>query len=203
MVIILRMEQSDQVLPVIDALHQGEINIVEITANTPGCFELLPEAISNFPNMLIGAGTITNGELATKACQAGAQFLVTPNLDKTVIEIAKSFNIPIAAGAFSPTEIHSAVQLGADIVKLFPADQLSPEYMKGVMATLPDIPIMPTGGINTSNLRKWINHGASAFGIGGSIVNKGFIRDKRYDLITENARNFNAALHDARINKIN
>lgn len=198
MIIILRMSTPDQIIPVVDALHQGGINIVEITSNTPEWTSKIGEVKDKFPKMLVGAGTITNQALAIEAIENGAQFLITPNLNEDVILTANKHHIPIASGAFSPTEMHNAVLMGADMIKLFPADHAGPEFMKAVKATLPDIPIIPTGGINFSNLQTWINHGAKAFGIGGSIVNKGFIRENRYDLVTQHAIDFKAALEEAR-----
>lgn len=200
-VAIVRLEKASQVIPVVDALQKAPLRCIEITTNTPGCFQKIEEVKNRFPDLLVGVGTVINEKLAKEAIKAGAQFLVTPNTYQAVVDVAHQHDIPVIMGAFSPTEIHMAAAFGADMVKLFPANFFPNEYMKAVRATLPEIPMVPTGGINLENISSWFAAGADALGVGSTITNKQYILEENYDLITACAKQFISQVKKARESK--
>ncbi len=169
-VVIIRMKQQNQVAKVVEALVAGGIKVLEITANTPGYAEEIAKARALYPNILVGAGTITNIAKAKDAVAAGAQFIVTPNTNVDTIKVSHENNIPILMGAITPSEISLAAESGADVVKLFPAGAMGLKYFKAVKAPLSDIPLFAVGGVNVENTAEWIAAGAEGIGVGGSIT---------------------------------
>lgn len=167
---IVRLKSSEQVVEIIGTLTSSGLDMVEVTTNTPGWSGELVKVRKTHPKVVIGAGTVTNLELAKKAIDSGAQFLVTPNVDPKVIEFSRGLNIPILVGAMTPTEIVAAVTSGADIVKLFPAGTLGPEYLKAVLGPFDQVKVFPVGGIDLSNMSLWVDAGAAGFGLGGSLI---------------------------------
>src|SRR5690606_11782511 len=134
LVAIVRLKQQNQIAAVLESLVIGGIKALEITTNTPGFEEEIAKARKRYPQILIGAGTITSPDFAMRAINAGAQFLVTPNTDREIISIAHQYDIPVLMGAATPTELNLAVQAGADIIKLFPAAPLGLDYFKAIRA---------------------------------------------------------------------
>ncbi len=169
-VVIIRMKQQNQVAKVVEALVAGGIKVLEITSNTPGYAEEIAKARALYPNILVGAGTITNAAKANEAVAAGAQFIVTPNTNVDTIKVSHENNIPILMGAITPSEICLAAESGADVVKLFPAGAMGLKYFKAVKAPLNDIPLFAVGGVNVENTAEWIAAGAEGIGVGGSIT---------------------------------
>jgi 2-dehydro-3-deoxyphosphogluconate aldolase / (4S)-4-hydroxy-2-oxoglutarate aldolase len=170
-VAIIRGAEPKNVLPIVNALFDGGIKLVEITLNSSMAFELIRDSSALMKNkMLIGAGTVLDVKSAKMAINNGAQFVISPGLNMKVMEFMKKqtgiVNIP---GAFTPTEIIAAHQAGAAIVKVFPA--LSVQYIKDLRGPLSHIPLMPTGGIDLGNIQQFQKAGATAFGIGNSLVN--------------------------------
>jgi 2-dehydro-3-deoxyphosphogluconate aldolase/(4S)-4-hydroxy-2-oxoglutarate aldolase len=192
-VAILRGMQSKDVLSIVTALSNGGVNVVEVTLNSDDA--LL--AIENLTNtlgdkVLIGAGTVLNTADAKNAIAAGAKFLISPSLDIDVIKIARDAGVVSIPGAFTPTEILTAFNNGADIVKVFPT--LNPGYIKNILAPLNHIPVMPTGGINLNNIKEFNIPGVVAFGIGTSLVDsKAIMSETCLQDITANARRFTEA----------
>lgn len=170
LVSIIRLNNQDAVQPVIDSLVEGGIKILEITTNTPGFHVELENARKRHPDVLIGAGTVINASLAEKAIGSGAQFLVTPNTNKKVIDVAIKPNIPVLMGALTPTEISNAMDYGADIIKLFPAGSLGMPYFKALKGPFKEIPFFAVGGIDIETMNEWFKAGISGVGIGGSLV---------------------------------
>ncbi len=171
-VVIIRAKEQSTVQPVIDTLVKVGIKALEITSNTVGFTEEITKARNSFPEILVGAGTVTNPEIAKKAIDAGAQFLVTPNTNISVIKYAHQNDVPVLMGAYTPTEVYTAYEAGADIVKLFPADtgSHSIKYFKGIKGPLDNIPLMAVGGVNLSNIKDWFEAGIDGVGVGGSLV---------------------------------
>jgi 2-dehydro-3-deoxyphosphogluconate aldolase/(4S)-4-hydroxy-2-oxoglutarate aldolase len=190
-VAILRGVNPNDVLPIIKALHSGGIELVEITLNSENAFELIRESSACMKNkMLIGAGTVLDVKSAKLAVHNGAQFVISPGLNRRVMEFMKKqtgiVNIP---GAFTPTEIITAYQAGAHLVKVFPA--LSPQYIKDLRGPLSHIPLMPTGGIDLGNIHQFQQAGAVAFGIGTALVSGGGPATKKsLNQITQKAKEF-------------
>ncbi|WP_422350595.1 bifunctional 4-hydroxy-2-oxoglutarate aldolase/2-dehydro-3-deoxy-phosphogluconate aldolase [Flagellimonas sp.] len=169
---IVRLKNGRDTSKVIDALVQGGIKVLEITSNTPGFEKEIADASKKYPNILIGAGTITNTELALKAIKTGAQFLVTPNTNKEVMDEATKANIPVVMGALTPTEIANAVAYGADIIKLFPSDQLGVSYFKSLKGPFSDTKFFAVGGIGMDNLEHWFKAGIDGVGVASTLVKK-------------------------------
>lgn len=170
-VVIIRVTDPTQVPPIVNCLVDGGIKVIEITSNTPGCMSAVKQLRSDYPRLLIGAGTITSTELAEEALAAGAQFLVTPNTRPDVVSCAHRRDVPVIMGAMTPSEVVEAMEARADIVKLFPAGALGPEYLKALAGgPFLDTVFFAVGGIDEHNLEQWMNSGAAGVGIGGSLA---------------------------------
>ncbi len=187
---IVRTKHTEDLLSVIKAIGKGGLPVIEVTSNTPGYLNIIKEVKSTMPEISIGAGTITTQKQAEEAIESGAQYLVTPITSKTIVEVAQHYKIPVVMGAFTPTEIHQSIQYGADFIKLFPAEFMSPSYLKAVSATCDKARFVPTGGISPSNMKDWFLAGAVAFGIGSSIVDQKMIEMKNFDGIERLAKTF-------------
>ncbi|NQX67545.1 bifunctional 4-hydroxy-2-oxoglutarate aldolase/2-dehydro-3-deoxy-phosphogluconate aldolase [Paenibacillus alba] len=168
---IVRGTELQHMLPVALALHAGGIRLIEVTMNTPGALEAIRLLRAEFgDDMAIGAGTVLDPESARAALLAGASFLLSPSLNVETIRLTKRYGAVSIPGAYTPTEIVTAYEYGADIVKIFPADAISPSFIKSLRGPLPQIPLMPTGGIDLDNIRSFVDAGAAAIGIGSSLV---------------------------------
>ena len=193
-VAILRGIQADDVLKIAGALCDGGVKIIEVTLNSPNALLVIEQLNSAYGNqLLVGAGTVLDVSDSKAAIAAGAKFLISPNVDIAVIKAAKDAGILSIPGAFTPTEIVTAHNNGADIVKVFPAPDAA--YIKNILAPLNYIKLMPTGGINLANIKSFKDAGATAFGIGSSLVNNQSIIDETYlQQLTIKAGNFIAAI---------
>jgi 2-dehydro-3-deoxyphosphogluconate aldolase / (4S)-4-hydroxy-2-oxoglutarate aldolase len=154
------------------ALIEAGVRFVEVTIDSPEAVPFLESAAKNFREGLFGAGTITTPELAEKAIRAGARFLVTPNFNQKVIQIARSNQVPIFSGAMTPTEIFVAYEAGAEVIKVFPAATLGSAYFRELRGPFPEIPLMATGGITVDNAPDFFAAGATALGVGSSLTLK-------------------------------
>ncbi|OYX27772.1 MAG: 2-dehydro-3-deoxyphosphogluconate aldolase [Flavobacteriales bacterium 32-35-8] len=169
---IVRLEEQWEVPIVLEKLIELNIKVLEITSNTPGFTEEISKARKCYANsnVLIGAGTVTNEKIARKAIKAGAQFLVSPNTNIDVITIAHQNEIPVLMGALTPTEICTAVENGADFIKLFPAGSFGLDYFKTIKAPLNNVDFFIVGGINLLNVEDWMSAGASGVGLGSVLM---------------------------------
>jgi 2-dehydro-3-deoxyphosphogluconate aldolase/(4S)-4-hydroxy-2-oxoglutarate aldolase len=183
-----------------DAVCEGGIPIVEITMTVPGAIDVIRELVASAGSkVLVGAGTVLNAEAARRCLDAGAQFLVTPGLNVQTVEFAVREKILIAAGALTPTEVIAAWEAGADFVKVFPCGNVGgAKYIKALKAPLPQIPLIPTGGVNLSTAAEFIEAGAAALGIGGELVQSEALKANKPEVIAENARMFLAIVKEAR-----
>lgn len=168
---IIRLSSQDEVSPLLKTLTNNGIHVLEITSNTPGYAKEIELARKEYPECLIGAGTVLNPSIANRAIEAGAQFLVTPNVNLRVIETAHKHNIPVLMGAMTPTEIYTAVEHGADFIKLFPAGNLGIDYFKSIKAVMDDVNFIAVGGIDASNMQEWLNAGVRGVGLGSALTN--------------------------------
>ncbi len=193
-VAILRGLNAEDVINVAAALYEGGINIIEVTLNSNDALSVIGKLSAAFQNkILVGAGTVLTVKDARSAIDAGARFLISPTLDVDVIKTAKDNSVVSIPGAYTPTEIFSAYKNGADIVKIFPAQ--SPGYIKQILAPLNNVLVMPTGGININNIEAYKKAGASAFGIGSSLVdNKEKVDGLYLQNLTATARRFIEAI---------
>lgn len=166
----IRADSLDKATAMARALAEGEMEVIEITFTVPGADQAIARLRSDFPNLLVGAGTVLDAPTARQALLAGAQFLVTPIISQEVAEMANRYQVPSIIGALTPTEVARALELGADMVKLFPADAVGPAYIKAVHGPLPQARILATGGVRLDNLQSWFSAGAVAVGAASSLL---------------------------------
>ncbi|MFC7440309.1 bifunctional 4-hydroxy-2-oxoglutarate aldolase/2-dehydro-3-deoxy-phosphogluconate aldolase [Laceyella putida] len=170
---IVRGHQPEDILAIIKALDEGGVRTVEITADTPDVGAVIEQASRQFAGkMLIGAGTVLDPETARMALMAGAKFIFSPTLNLETIRLTKRYGAISIPGVFTPTEMVTAFENGADAVKVFPANVLGPAYIKAVRDPLPQIPMIPTGGVTLDNIVDYFRAGAMAVGLGGALVRK-------------------------------
>jgi 2-dehydro-3-deoxyphosphogluconate aldolase/(4S)-4-hydroxy-2-oxoglutarate aldolase len=197
---VVRASSKRQALAAAEAVTAGGIPIVEITMTVPGAVEIIRELVkSNSSGVLIGAGTVLDAETGRACRDAGAEFLVSPALNLETIEFAVKENMLIMAGALTPTEIVKAWKSGSDFVKVFPCGQVGgAKYIKAVKGPLPQIPLVPTGGVNLNTAAEFLEAGAEALGIGGELVQAEALKSGDYDVISETARKFVAIVKATR-----
>jgi 2-dehydro-3-deoxyphosphogluconate aldolase/(4S)-4-hydroxy-2-oxoglutarate aldolase len=183
-----------------EAVSAGGIPIVEITMTVPGAVEVIRElAKSSVAELLVGAGTVLNAEAARRCLDAGAQFLVSPGFNRATVELAVRERKAMMAGALTPSEIMSAWEAGSGFVKIFPCGQVGgAKYIKTLKGPFPEIPLVPTGGVNLTTAAEFIQAGAVALGIGGELVQAEALRANKPEIIVENARKFLAIVKQAR-----
>ena len=170
LVAIIRLANQDEVEAVVTCLIKGGVTALEITSNTPGFAQEIKHARAKHPEVLIGAGTIIDSKLAKEAIKAGAQFLVTPNTNKSVVKAAHKHGIPVLMGALTPTDIANCIKFKADFIKVFPAGSLGIKYFKDLQGPYSDIPLMPVGGVNIDNIEEWFEAGAIGVGVGNDLT---------------------------------
>ncbi|MHA1653855.1 MAG: bifunctional 4-hydroxy-2-oxoglutarate aldolase/2-dehydro-3-deoxy-phosphogluconate aldolase [Candidatus Thorarchaeota archaeon] len=189
---IIRVNSADTALKVADAFLDGGVNIVEVTFSVPGAIGVV-ETLSKEKGeeVLIGTGTVLDGATARQAILAGAEFIVSPIYSRDLIETCRRYAKPCFPGASTPTEILQAYTMGADAVKVFPCGSLGgPAYIKAVRAPLPQIPLIPTGGVNLETAEPFLRADVFALGVGSAITDKKAIAKGRFEVITENVRKF-------------
>ena len=188
-VAVIRMEDPSKLIKVAEAIHAGGVKAIEITMTVPNAIEMIALASKEIGDkVLIGVGSILTPEMAQKAIDAGAQYVVSPIFKKEIIEKSHQNNIPAMPGTFTPTEAQLAYEAGADIIKLFPADVLGMAFIKGIKAPMPHLKVMPTGGVTLTNAGEWLQAGACAVGVGSALIDKEAIKNENYTVLTENAK---------------
>jgi len=197
-VAVIRMKDTNRLLKVIEAVRQGGVKSIEITMTVPGAVAIIRHLSTAVPpDVLIGAGTVVDEETANQVIDAGAAFVVGPVLNLGVISLCRRRDVAVMPGCYTPTEILTAWNAGADIIKVFPATSLGPKYFKDLRGPFPDIRLMPTGGVTIDNVGEWITAGACAVGVGSDLLDKKAIDEERYEVLTERAsrmvQNFLAA----------
>ena len=199
LVAIIRASGSDQLVDVVHALRAGGLTCIEVTMTTPNALEVVKAAReATGDSAAIGVGTVLDAETARAAIMAGAQFVVAPITDEPTITMCKRYSVPILPGAMTPTEVVRAWQAGADFVKVFPTSTLGAKYIKDLRGPLPQIKLVPTGGVNLDTIADFIGAGASALGVGSSLVTKKMLADGDFDAITNNAKAYMQRVRDAR-----
>lgn len=186
---VIRMKEASRLLKVVEAIRNGAVRCIEITMTVPGAVGIITELVKSAPSdVLVGAGTVTDADTAKAVIDAGARFVVGPILSVDVIQLCRASNAVVIPGCYSPTEIYTAWKAGGDIIKVFPASVLGPRYFKDLKGPLPDIPLMPTGGVTIENVGEWVEAGAAAVAIGTDLLDKRLIEQERYDLLTQKAQ---------------
>jgi 2-dehydro-3-deoxyphosphogluconate aldolase/(4S)-4-hydroxy-2-oxoglutarate aldolase len=197
---VVRTESAESAILAIEAIYRGGVRVAEITMTVPGAVRALEKIANEFGDKIVlGAGTVLDPETARICMLAGAEFLVTPSLKLATIEIAKRYSKVICPGALTPTEVLTAWEAGADIVKIFPCGNVGgPKYIKALKGPFAQIEMIPTGGVNLETAGEFLKAGACAVAVGGELVDARHIKEGRYDLIEEKARQYLAAIAKAR-----
>lgn len=196
---VIRARSADEAAQAVDAIQAGGVGVLEITMTVPGAVELIREVASRATDALVGAGTVLEPETATSCIDAGARFVVSPALNLDTVATCREAGIAVIPGALSPTEVVTAWKAGADLVKVFPAGAVGgPSYIKALKAPLPQIDLVPTGGVNLQTAGDFIRAGASALGVGGDLVDLAALRRGEASVLTERARKFVEAVREAR-----
>lgn len=197
-VAVVRSPDSQQLVEVARALADGGISVVEITLSVPNALEVLRQVRQALAErVLLGAGTVLDAETARAVLLAGAEYIVTPTLNLDVIRLCQRYDKLVMPGAFSPTEILTAWEAGADIVKVFPADVLGPAFFKALRGPLPQIRLMPTGGVDLSTAGAFLKAGACCLGVGGQLVEPKAVAERNFDRIRDLARQYVAIVKQA------
>jgi 2-dehydro-3-deoxyphosphogluconate aldolase / (4S)-4-hydroxy-2-oxoglutarate aldolase len=198
-VAVIRLRDAERLQQVVEALIAGGVRALEVTMTVPRAVELIAGLARILPpEFELGAGTVLDADTALRVIEAGARFVVSPVFKPEVVDVCREHDVVAAPGCFTPTEILAASEAGADVVKVFPAAALGPGFLKDVLAPLPQVRLMPTGGVTKDNAGEWIRAGAVALGVGTAILDTQAIADGRFDIVTSNARHFIDAVRRAR-----
>ena len=197
-VAVVRAENAEKALKITEAVKKGGIDAIEITMTVPGAVDVIKKLTDEYSRdeILIGAGSVLDAETARSCILAGAEYIVSPSLDKETIQMANRYQKIVMPGAMSVTEVVKAMKYGADVVKIFPATLFGPKIVGAVKGPLPQAPLMPTGGVSLDNVKDWIKAGSTAVGV-GSALSKG-AENGNYDKVTENAKEFIRLIKEAR-----
>lgn len=198
-VAVLRMSDPAPAERVIDAICAGGVRSVEVTVTIPEALSLIERTATRLgDDVLLGVGSVLEADTARRAVDAGARYVVSPVFVQEVVDTAHALGVPALPGAFSPTEILRAHHAGADIVKVFPAELFGPSFIKSVLAPMPFLRLMPTGGVTPNNVGDWIRAGAVAVGVGSALLDPKLIATGDFDALTERARRMARGVAEAR-----
>ncbi len=196
---IIRCDGPVGLAKAVAALFAGGVKAVEISLTTPGTLEVVKAVSESLPEgCCIGVGTVLDEQAVMDSVAAGAQFAVSPVFHAEVVQACNKADIPLACGAYTPTEAYQAHLSGADLIKIFPANQLGPDYMKALLAPLPDLSLVPTGGVTVENCGQYVRAGCVAVAIGTSVVNPKLIHDENWEGISNRAADYVRAVQRAR-----
>jgi 2-dehydro-3-deoxyphosphogluconate aldolase/(4S)-4-hydroxy-2-oxoglutarate aldolase len=197
---VLRANSIDEALALAEAIEAGGVTALEVTMTVPGAIEVIRQlAKQTQGRILIGAGTVLDPETARACVLAGAEFIVSPALNLKTIEICHRYSVPVMPGALTPTEVLTAWEAGADVVKVFPCSALGgAKYLKALKAPLPQIELIPTGGVSLSTAAEFLAAGAFALGVGGDLVNPKAIAEGKPEIITQTAREYMEIIRKSR-----
>ena len=199
---VVRGTSDELIMKAIEAALEGGVNVIEVTFTVPNALEIIERLAAKVSeDVILGAGTVLTAEMAANALDAGAQFIVSPSTSLATIEMAKSRGVPVFPGALTPTEVITAWQAGGDIIKIFPANVVGPTYLKDLHGPFPDIPFMPTGGVDLNTARSWLENGAVCLGVGGALIDKRLMAEGNFAEITNRARKFREIIEEFRSNQ--
>ena len=188
-VAVIRLSDASKLIKIAEAIYKGGISAIEITMTVPNALNLIEKLNQELGSFIqLGVGSVLDAETAKQAIEAGAKYVVSPIFKKEIIEVAHKYNLPAMPGAFTPTEIQTAFEAGADIIKIFPADVVGMAFFKGVLAPMPHLKLMPTGGVTLTNAGEWLKAGACAVGVGSALLDKKAIDSGDYETLTRNAQ---------------
>ena len=199
-VAVVRANNGEEALKISEAASKGGVDIIEITMTVPGAVDVIKELTEIYENkaedIIIGAGSVLDSETARACILAGAEFIVGPSVNKEMINICNKYDITVAAGAMTPTEAVNAMEMGADIIKVFPAGLFGPSIIKAIKGPIPQARLLPTGGVDQSNVKKWIEAGSFAVGAGSAIC--AGAKTNNYEKVTKDAEEFVKKIEEAR-----
>jgi 2-dehydro-3-deoxyphosphogluconate aldolase/(4S)-4-hydroxy-2-oxoglutarate aldolase len=185
---IMRAKSSDQLIAAADAIKKGGVRAIEVTMTTPGALNVISEAKTRYgSDVAFGAGTVLDPESGRAAILAGADFIVGPTLNLELIKLCNRYGIPVMPGCYTPTEILAGWEGGADLIKLFPASVGGPDLVKAILAPLPQVQIIPVGGVDLNTAAQFIRNGAVALGVGSDLVNQKLLDAGDMDELTRRA----------------
>ncbi|AKO92204.1 bifunctional 4-hydroxy-2-oxoglutarate aldolase/2-dehydro-3-deoxy-phosphogluconate aldolase [Priestia filamentosa] len=199
-VAVVRGDSTEEAIRISEACIKGGIKGIEVTFTVQDADSVIKELVSiydNNDNVVIGAGTVLDAQTARIAILAGAEFIVSPSFDKETAKLCNLYKVPYMPGCMTITEMKTALEYGADIVKLFPGSAFGPDFVKAVKAPLPQVNIMPTGGVNLENIKEWIQNGCTAVGVGGNLIAPAKTGD--FEQITSLARQYVEKVQEARV----
>ncbi len=188
---ILRSHSTENFLKASEVLIENRITAIEVTLTTPGALQVLGELAREFQGeILLGIGSVLNEEQVKQSVDVGACYIITPVVRPQVIAYCQQNKISLCTGAYSPTEAQNAFEMGSDFIKIFPAETLGIKYIKGLLAPLPHLPLIPTGGVDQHNAADFIRAGCKAVGVGSSLVSQEILRNQDWKKLGELAQNF-------------
>jgi 2-dehydro-3-deoxyphosphogluconate aldolase/(4S)-4-hydroxy-2-oxoglutarate aldolase len=188
---VLRAESEEQALGIASAIADGGVTVLEITMTVPGAIRVMARLTKERPDILVGAGTVLDAETARMCMLEGAQFVVSPALNLKTIEMCHRYSIPVLPGALTPTEVVTAWQAGADVIKVFPASALGgAKYLKSLKAPLPQVEMIPTGGVSLATAKEFLEAGSFALGVGADLVDTKAMAEGKPEKITESAKKY-------------
>jgi len=197
---VVRAQSADEAMRVVEAIREGGVPVLEITMTVPGAIGVIEQVGRRFgADVLLGAGTVLDAETARACILAGARFVVSPALDRGTIELCRRYSVAVMPGALTPTEVMAAWTAGADVVKIFPCGAVGgASYIKSLKAPLPQIEMIPTGGVSVKTAADFIRAGSMALGVGADLVDTQAIRDGNARVVTEKAREYVRLVQEAR-----
>ena len=191
LVAILRSSDAAVLIDAAEALAAGGIDAIEVTFTVPKPLSVLEAVVNRLGDRtIVGAGTVLDAPTARAAILAGAQFVVSPGTNLEVVKLCRRYSVPVAPGAFTPTEILTAWEAGADLVKVFPCEVVGPAYLRAIRAPLPQIRLMPTGGVTLDTAAEFLKSGASVLGVGGALASSDILAGRNWEKLAKVARQF-------------
>lgn len=192
---VLRATSTDEALAIAHAIAAGGVDVLEVTMTVPGALDVIRRLRRDAPGTLVGAGTVLDAETAQRCMDAGAEFIVGPSTDLRTIEICRRHSVAVLPGALTPTEIVTAWQAGADVIKVFPINAMGgAKYLKSLKAPLPEVQLLPTGGVSVATAAEFLEAGAFALGVGADLADAKAIAEGKPERITETARAYLRAI---------
>ena len=188
---VLRAPSAEIAVVAAQAIERGGVPVIEVTMTVPGAIDVIREMVKSSPGVLLGAGTVLDPETARACMLAGAHFVVSPSLNVKTIEICRRYGVPVIPGALTPTEVVTAWEAGADVVKVFPCSAVGgAKYLSALKGPLPQIELIPTGGVSLATAADLLAAGAFALGVGGDLCDTKAIAEGKPEIVTENARKY-------------
>jgi 2-dehydro-3-deoxyphosphogluconate aldolase / (4S)-4-hydroxy-2-oxoglutarate aldolase len=199
---VLRADSVQEALALATAIAAGGVTVLEITMTVPGAMQVMRKLAEERPDILIGAGTVLDPETARMCILEGAKFVVSPALNLKTIEMCHRYTVPVLPGALTPTEIVTAWQAGADVIKVFPASAMGgAKYLQSIKAPLPQVELIPTGGVSLATAKDFLEAGAFALGVGADLVNAKAMAEGKPEVVTESAKKYLAIVREFRAAK--